>query len=187
MPETVKQKLGFLVAAMMMVAALAVLNIGSPAGAQAKPCGSGGGGGGGNPTSSPSPSPTESEEPFPPSIPPILPEETESESPSPTETTGGEARNCSSDISLKYKNKTFSGSVKSQEDECEVGRKVVLKKKKKGRDRTIETTLTSRKGAYEMPVAKAKGKYYTKTPKENVSADDGPVNCGAAKSNTVKV
>ena len=181
MPETVKQKLGFLVAAMMMVAALAVLNIGSPAGAQAKPCGSGGGG---NQTSSPSPSPTESEEPFPPSIPPIIPEETE-ESPSPTESTGGGARNCSSEISLKYKSKTFSGSVKSQEDECEVGRKVILKKKKKGRDRTIETTVTNRKGAYEMPVAKAKGKYYTKTPKEKVTAD-GPVNCGAAKSNTVK-
>jgi hypothetical protein len=183
MPETVKQKLGFLVAAMMMVAALAVLNIGSPAGAQAKPCKSGGGG---NQTSSPSASPTETEEPFPPSIPPIIPEETESESPSPTETTGGGARNCSSDISLKYKGKTFSGSVKSPEDECEVGRKVLLKKKKKGRDRTIETTVTNRKGGYEMPVAKAKGKYYTKTPKEKVTSDDGPVNCGAAKSNTVK-
>jgi hypothetical protein len=182
MPETVKQKLGFLVAAMMMVAALAVLNIGSPAGAQSKPCKSGGGG---NQTSSPSPSPTESEEPFPPSLPPIIPEETESESPSPTESTGG-ARNCSSEISLKYKGNTFSGSVKSQEDECEVGRKVVLKKKKKGRDRTIETTVTNNKGSYEMPV-KAKGKHYTQTPKEKVAAEDGPVNCGAAKSDTVKV
>jgi hypothetical protein len=184
MPETVKQKLGFLVAAMMMVAALAVLNIGSPAGAQAKPCKSGGGG---NQTASPSPSPTESEEPFPPSLPPIIPEETESESPSPTASTGGDARNCSSDISLKYKGKEFSGSVQSQEDECEVGRKVLLKKKKKGRDRTIETTVTNNKGSFSMPVNKAKGKYYVQTPKEKVAADDGPVNCGAAKSDTVKV
>lgn len=183
MPETVKQKLGFLVAAMMMVAALAVLNIGSPAGAQAKPCGSGGGG---NQTSSPSPSPTESEEPFPPSLPPIIPGDDETESPSPTPS-GGAARNCSSDISLRYKNKTFSGSVKSQEDECEVGRKVLLKKKKKGRDRTIETTVTNNKGSFEMPVNKAKGKYYAQTPKEKVAADDGPVNCGAAKSDTVRV
>ena len=182
MPETVKQKLGFLVAAMMMVAALAVLNIGSPAGAQAKPCKSGGG----NQTSSPSPSPTESEEPFPPTLPPIIPGDEETESPSPTETTGA-ARNCSSDISLRYKGGEFSGSVKSPEDECEVGRKVLLKKKKKGRDRTIETTLTNNRGAYEMPANKAKGKYYTQTPKEKVSADDGPVNCGAATSDTVKV
>lgn len=183
MPESVKQKLGFLVAAMMMVAALAVLNIGSPAGAQAKPCKSGGGGG--NPTSSPSPSPTESEEPFPPSLPPIIPGEEETESPSPTPTSG-EARNCSSSISLKYKSKTFSGAVSSQEKECEVGRKVLLKKKKKGKDRTIETTVTNNKGSYEMPVTKAKGKYYTQTPKEKVAAEDGPVNCGAAKSDTVK-
>ena len=182
MAESLKQKLGFIVAAVMMVAALGVLNLGSPAGAQSKPCKSGGGNG----TASPSPSPSESEEPFPP-IPPIFPEESES-SPSPTESSG-EPRNCSSKISLKYKtsSKEFSGKVTSQEDACETGRQVKLKKKKKGRDRTVDTTVTNGGGSYDMQVARAKGKYYTQTPLQRVPSNDGRVNCGAAKSATIKV
>src|SRR5687768_16360384 len=97
MAESLKQKLGFLVAIGMMIAALAVLNLGTPAGAQSKPCKSGGGGG----TASPSPTETEEPEPFPPSLPPILPGEEET-SPSPTESSGA-ARNCSSQITLNYK------------------------------------------------------------------------------------
>ena len=191
MAESLKQKLGFVVAAIMMVAALGVLNLGTPADAQSKRCGSGGGG---NQTSSPSPTPTEDEEPFPPELPPIIPGEDESESPSPTPTSG-QARNCDSGITLNYngpnrknpERREFAGRVSSQEDECKVGRKVILKKKKKGRDRTIEATVTSKKGSYRMPVKRANGVYYAKTPKERVAADDGPVICGAARSNFAKV
>lgn len=183
MAESLKQKLGFIVAALMMVAALGVLNLGSPADAQSQPCKSGGG------TGSPSPSPSESEEPFPPPLPPILPEDPE-ETPSPTETTGGEPRNCSSKISLNHKggrNHRFSGKVTSQEDACETGRKVLLKKKKKGRDRTVDTTVTNGNGSFEMELRRAKGKYYARTPLERVASDDGRVNCGAAKSDVVRV
>ena len=191
MAESIKQKLGFVVAAMMVAAALAVLNVGSPAGAQQQRCGDGGGGGGGGGTPSASPSPTESEEPFPPiTIPPIIPEETESSSPSPTETSSA-ARKCSSDISLNYQGPTkkkpsrrsFSGKVTSAEDECEVGRKVTLKKGKK----TVDTTLTNNKGGFKMPANRADGKYFVETPKENVVDEDGRINCGAAKSKTVTV
>jgi hypothetical protein len=194
MAESIKQKLGFFVAAMMVAAALAVLNLGSPAGAQQQGCGDGGGGGGGGGgTPSASPSPTESEEPFPPSLPPILPEESES-SPSPTETSNA-ARKCNSDISLNYQGPTkkkpsrrqFTGKVSSAEDECEVGRKVTLKKQKSGADRTVDTTVTNNKGGFKMPAKRANGKYYVETPKENVVDDDGRISCGAAKSKTVKV
>lgn len=189
MAESLKQKLGFVVAAMMMVAALGVLNLGTPADAQSKRCKPDGGG---NQTASPSP--TESEEPFPPELPPVIPGDDESESPSPTPTTG-RARNCDSGISLNYngpnrknpERREFAGRVSSQEDECKVGRKVILKKKKKGRDRTIEATVTRKKGSFRMPVKRANGVYYAKTPRERVAADDGPVICGAAKSNFVKV
>lgn len=189
MAESIKQKLGFVVAAMMVAAAVAVLNLGSPAGAQQQGCGGGGGGGGGGGTPSASPSPTESEEPFPP-IPPIPPEEPESSSPSPT-ASGGATRKCSSDISLNYQGPTkkkpsrrqFTGKVTSAEDECEVGRKVILKKGKK----TVDTTVTNNKGGFKMPANRADGKYYVETPKENVVDDDGRISCGADKSKTVTV
>lgn len=191
MAESVKQKLGFVVAALMVVAALAVLNLG-PAGAQAKGCDPDGGGGGG--TASPSPSPTESEEPFPPPIPPIIPEESET-SPSPTNTAGG-ARECDSKINLNYNGPTrknparrqFSGRVQSAEDACETGRKVLLKKDaRKGRDRTVDTTLTNDRGSYKIPVKRANGKYYAQTPQEKVAGDDGRVTCGGARSKPVRV
>jgi hypothetical protein len=190
MGESVKQKLGFVVAVMMMAAALAVLNLGGPAGAQAKRCGGGGGGGG---TPSASPSPTESEEPFPPSIPPIIPEESES-SPSPTETTSAPQK-CPSKIDLNYQGpsrqkpsrRQFTGKVTSAEDECKVGRKVFLKKEKSGSDKTVETTVTNNRGSYKIPVKGADGRYYAQTPKENVVGDDGRFACGAAKSKTVTV
>lgn len=190
MAENIKQKLGFVVAAMMVIAGLAVLNLGS-AGAQAKACGDGGGGGGGTPSASPSP--TEPEEPFPPPLPPIIPEETESPSPSPSASDG--PRKCSSDITLNYQGpskkkparRQFSGNVKSAEDECEKGRKVILKKLKKGKDKTVDATVTDPKGGYKIPVARANGRYYSQTPKDNVVTRDGRVTCGAAKSKPVKV
>lgn len=188
MAESIKQKLGFVVAAMMVIAGLAVLNLGS-AGAQAKACGDGGGGGG---TPSASPSPTESEEPFPP-IPPIFPEDPETPSPSPSASDG--PRKCSSDITLNYQGpsrkkparRQFAGNVKSAEDECEKGRKVILKKLKKGKDKIVDTTVTDPKGGYKIPVGRANGRYYSQTPKDNVVTRDGRVTCGAAKSKPVKV
>lgn len=194
MGERVKQKLGFVVAAVMMVAALAALNVGAPAGAQQQGCEPSGGG---NETESPSPSPTESEDPFPPSLPPIIPSESESESASPSPSdTQGQNRKCSSEITINYKGpnrekperRVFSGKVKSDEDACEGGRKVILKKDRKGkRDLTIDTTVTNQRGSWSIPVTRANGRYYAKTPKEKVPADDGQVTCGADKSPVVKV
>ena len=192
MAESVKQKLGFVVAALMLVTALGVLNLGTPAGAQSDSCAPDGGGGGGGGTASPSP--TESEEPFPPPLPPIIPEESET-SPSPTNTQGG-ARECDSKISLNYNGPTrsnptrrqFSGRVQSDEDACESGRKVVLKKDRRtGRDRTVDATVTNRRGSYKIPVKRANGKYYAQTPQEKVASQNGRVTCGAARSKTIKV
>ena len=192
MGESIKQKLGFVVAAMMVVAALAALNLGVPAGAQQNGCTTDGGGNG---TASPSPSPTESEEPFPPSLPPILPEESESASPSPSDT-AGESRTCTSDISINYQGpdrrhperREFSGNVKSGEDACESGRKVFLKKDRRtGRDRTVDTTITNDRGKWRIPVRRANGKYYAKTPQEKVPSQSGGVTCKADRSKAIRV
>lgn len=195
MAESGKQKLGFLVAAMMMVGALAALNLGTPATAQQEACDPDGGGGG-NPSESPSPSPSESEEPFPPSIPPIIPDETESESPSPTETAGGQGRECDSNITIGYRNPyrqegdrpQFYGRVRSQEDACESGRKVLLKKARNGkRDLTVDTTVTNQRGKWRIPAKRANGKFYAKTPQERVPSDQGRVTCGGDRSKGIRV
>ena len=193
MAEGLKQKLGFVVAAMMMIAALGVLNIGGSADAQAKRCKTGGG----NESPSPSPSETEDDGGLPIPIPPIPPggEEEESASPSPSDSDGGPARRCPSEITLNYKGgnkanpgrKLFTGQVKSAEDACESGRSVILKKKKKGRDRTVDTTVTNNKGTYKIPAKKANGKYYSKTPKQNMAPGGDRVICLGDRSNTVRV
>lgn len=189
-----KQKFGFLIATMMMVAALGALNFGTVATAQAERCDADGGGGG-NQTESPSPSPTESEEPFPPSLPPILPDESESATPTPTETSGA-ARRCDSEITINYRGpnrkhperRLFVGRVKSAEDACESGRKVLLKKVRKNkRDRIVGSTVTNQRGAWRVPMNRANGKYYAKIPQEKVPSEEGRVTCGADRSPRIRV
>ena len=199
MSERIKQKLGFVVAAAMVLAGLAVLNVGAGASTAAatecEPDGGGGGGGSPSPSGSASPSPSETEEPFPPTLPPIVPTDEEtSPSPSPSESED-QARRCESEISINYKGpnrknpqrRQFSGNVRSDEDACEGGRKVLVKKKRSGRDRTIDTTVTNDRGRWTVRVARANGRYYASTPQERVASDQGRVTCGADKSPTIKV
>ena len=202
MSERIKQKLGFVVAAAMVLAGVAVLNVGAGAStAAATECEPDGGSGGGESPSpsgsaSPSPSESETEEPFPPTLPPIVPSESESESPSasPSESEG-QARRCESEITINYRGpnrqnperREFSGRVRSDEDACESGRKVLLKKKRPGRDKTVDTTVTNDRGTWRVPVRRANGRYYAQTPQERVASDQGRVTCGAARSTTIKV
>jgi len=196
MAESIKSKLGFVVAAMMMLAALAALNIGSPADAQAQGCeADGGSGGGGNQTESPSPTPTESQEPFPPPILPPEDPESPSPTPTPTETSGG-AQRCDSKITISYRNPyrnegdrpEFVGRVTSDEPACEGGRKVIVKKQRRDRkDLIVDTTVTNRRGKWRVPARRANGKFYAKTPQERVPGDGGRVTCGADRSKTIRV
>ncbi len=194
MSEGIRQKLGFIVAGMMVLAALAVLNIGSTA-SSATECKPDDGGGNGTQSPSPSPSESETEEPFPPSLPPILPSDEESSSsPSPTDTEG-QARRCESEITINYRGpnrerperREFVGKVRSDEDACEAGRKVTLQKVRSGPDKRVDTTVTNDRGAWRLPVQRANGKYYAETPQEKVASDDGRVTCGADKSKTIRV
>ena len=196
MSESVKQKFGFIVAACMVLAGVAVLNVGASTAAATECEPDGGGGGGGGESPSPSPSPSDTEEPFPPSLPPILPTDDETTaSPSPSESDDGQARRCASEISINYRGpnrknperREFSGRVRSDESACESGRRVLVKKKKPGRDRTVETTVTNDRGSWKAPVSRANGRYYASTPQERVASDQGRVTCGAAKSTTIKV
>lgn len=194
MSESIKQKLGFFVAALMVVAALGVLNLGATArsSTECTPDDDGGGGGG---TESPSPSPSESDDPFPPSLPPILPTDEEtSASPSPSDTEG-QARRCDSEITINYRGpnrerpqrREFVGKVRSDEEACESGRRVILRKVRSGPDRRVDTTVTNDRGAWRIPVRRANGRYYAQTPEERVASDEGRVTCGADRSKTIRV
>ena len=192
MAENTRPKLGFVIVAGLMMASLAVLNLGTANSAlstECEPTGSGGGGGG---TGSPSPSPSDSEEPFPPSfppsLPPIIPGESESPSASPSESEGS-PRRCDSEITIGYKsgNSEFAGAVRSDENECESGRRVTLKKKRPGPDQKVGQTVTNQRGRWEIRVPDAKGRYYAKTPKQSVTSDEGRVVCGGARSATEPV
>ena len=193
MSESIKQKFGFVVAALMVVAALGVLNIGATARSSTecephgdpKP----------NPSGSASPSPTESDDPFPPSLPPILPTDEEtSASPSPSDSEG-QARNCGSEITINYKGpnkqypgrREFTGHVRSDEEACEAGRKVILKKHKSGPDQRVDTTVTNDNGRWRIPINRANGRYYARTPQEKVASDSGRVTCGADRSKSITV
>ena len=186
----------------MVLSAVAVLNVGSPALSASTECEPDGGGGGGGesptPSGSASPSPsTSSPAPFPPTLPPILPTASSS-SPSPTasDTGGGGARKCDSEITIKYQRPNlerpgrdkFYGNVRSDEEACEGGRQVIVKRAKAGRDATFDRTVTNNRGRWTVPGKGAKkGRYYAKTPEERVASDQGRVTCGADRSRSVRV
>jgi hypothetical protein len=193
-----------LVVALAMAAAVILLNTGTiPSSAAAAECG-GGGGGGGTPSGTPtaSPSSTGGGGVNPTSILTNLPGGGGSSSapPSGTPTSsptsgGGGSVDCSSKITIKFdpagpqegSKASFFGKVTSDSSTCIKGRNVVVKKDAR-RDKTVGTTVTNRKGVWRVPVRKAEGKYYAKTPARRIVEKDGTeVNCGAAKSKSIKV
>jgi hypothetical protein len=102
---------------------------------------------------------------------------------------------CASKISIKYNppgpqegaKAGFSGKVTSDSNVCIKGRNVIVKRDA-AKDKTVGTTVTNAKGAWKVPIQKAEGKYYAKTPARRVvSSDDTVYECGAAKSKSISV
>jgi hypothetical protein len=103
---------------------------------------------------------------------------------------------CDSAVTIKYDppgpqegaKAGFSGAVKSGSATCIKGRNVLVRRDAGRRDKTVGTAVTNKKGKWKLPVQKASGKYYASTPSRRVVEKDGTeVNCGAAKSKTIKV
>lgn len=129
-----------------------------------------------SPTASPSATPTSRQAPEPVmSTHGATPTASPSESPvtSPPEST----RKCESKITLSYNGnrQRFSGEIRSDESACERGRRVMLKKdRRKGRDRTVATTVTNRRGRYQIPLPDRRGtRFYSKTPRQTVPTRGG--------------
>ena len=183
------RRVGLASALVLLVGSIAVLNFGGiiPAG-QANGCAGGGG--------SPSPSPSESEGGLPTDILTELPGGGESESPSGSPSPGGSQR-CKTKLTIAYNEGsnatekdprgTFKGKVKSEAAQCKKARRVIVKKAKKGRDRTIGNTTSNRRGAWRVPSRAAKGRYYAKAPKAQVTSQGTETTCLADRSRTIRV
>ncbi len=84
------------------------------------------------------------------------------------------------ELTIKGPNGDFSGKIKSDEQECETGRKVTVFKKKPGKDKKVGDD-TSDSGKWSTGNSgEKKGKFYAK-----VGSDFGI--CEKAKSKTIEV
>ena len=149
---------------------------------------------GGSGQASPTPTPTESEDPgpvpteVPSDLPVPIPGETESPSPTPSPTSGGEER-CRSEIGIRYdlERTRFSGGVRSDKAACERGRRVILKlDRSSGKDRTVGTTTTNRRGKWAITHVGRGKRYYAKTPRQTVVSAGQDVICLGDRSPSIR-
>ena len=139
-----------------------------------------------SPSKSPSASPSKSPSP------------SSSPSPSPSITIPPTDEKRNTNVTIGYRAGAFRGSVFSSTsssprpiqnkaaaaDQCERGRKVVLKQKKAGRDPVIGRTKTNKKGKWKV-VSKAHGKFYAKAKKKTFTKSGTKVICKPDTSRTI--
>ncbi len=197
MTERRMSLIGFGLTIAVIVGAVALLNVGVvPADTAAAAECKGGGGDGESPSSTPSPSssPTEEDDGLPITIPPPGEEDTSTSAQptgSPSEPDRPEQQRCPTKVTIDSKRAgatraatEFFGRLKSPENMCERGRRVLLKKDRKtGKDRTVGETLSKRSGKWTIRERRAKGRYYALAPKERRPR----VICLKGRSKTIKV
>ena len=149
---------------------------------------------GGSGQATPTPTPTESEDPgpvpteVPSGLPVPIPGQTETASPTPSPTSGGDER-CRSEITIRYdlERTRFSGAVRSDKASCERGRRVILKlDRASGKDRTVGTTTTDRRGRWAVTQVGRGKRYYAQTPRQKVVGPGGNVICLGDRSRSIR-
>lgn len=92
-----------------------------------------------------------------------------------------------SDISIAYRQGSFEGRVSSDRARCESGRKVTLKRVKKGKDAAAGRDRTNRKGKYGVRERNARGRYYAQVArKQYAGRNNKTIVCKAARSRTIR-
>ena len=97
-----------------------------------------------------------------------------------SETTSVQERDEASNISIRYSKRRnrFRGSVGSAEQECQVGRRVTVKKVRRGRDAVMGRTLTNDLGNWTLRKKVRRGRFYANVAKKTFVASNGDtVNC----------
>jgi len=80
---------------------------------------------------------------------------------------------------------SFEGAVRSSDGSCEQGRKVVVKRAKKGPDRVVGRDVTDQSGAYRVPAQNPSGRFYA-IPTKKAGGATGAGNCLKARSKRVR-
>jgi hypothetical protein len=96
---------------------------------------------------------------------------------------GAEASKVASRVTIKGR---FKGRVRSPVRNCKSGRKVVVKKVRRGRDPAVGKDRTNRKGAWRMPKRRAKGRFYAVAKKRRYTSGGTTIVCKAARSKRVR-
>lgn len=120
----------------------------------------------GSPTASPSPSPTASPTPSP--VPTVR---------------------VASTITIRHSNRPhrFKGRVRSERRRCRSGRRVVVKKVRRGPDRTVARDTTNRRGKWAKAHRKGRrGRYYAIARRKTFSTPNANVVCRRARSRTIR-
>lgn len=154
----------------------------APASGSASPTGS----------ATPSRSPSASRTPTPtPSSPSPRPTQSSSPSPSPSGSTPPppSVQEADSDISIAYdaRRNSFKGRVTSGKARCETGRRVTIKKVKKGKDATAGRDRTNRRGKWSLRERNPRGRYYAKVAEKSYAGNNNrTIICKAARSRTIR-
>ncbi|MGH2808034.1 MAG: hypothetical protein ACRDKT_12255 [Actinomycetota bacterium] len=113
-------------------------------------------------------------------------------SPSPTETTGppvsaSETRFTSFNYTRRGRNR-FRGRIDSDFERCDRNRAINIKKVRRGRDRTVASARTDRRGRFQAFERRARGRYYAIARAKTITRRDGSqVDCLRARSRTIRV
>jgi hypothetical protein len=137
-------------------------------------------------TSSPtsqSPSPSRSPSPSPSRT-------TQSPTPSSTQTTPPppSLQEVDSRITIAHRREGFLGRVSSRNNRCERRRRVVLKRVKRGRDKTVSRDLTNRRGKWKIRMPNPRrGRYYaTVNAKSFAGRNNRTIRCKRARSRRIR-
>ena len=95
---------------------------------------------------------------------------------------GGVGGNVKSTITISG---SFQGQVNSSDAACEQGRRVVVKRAKRGPDRVVGRDVTDQSGAYQIPANNPSGRFYAVATKKAGGATGGG-SCLKARSKRVR-
>jgi hypothetical protein len=96
---------------------------------------------------------------------------------------GKGATKVKSRVSIKRK---FQGAIKSAVGKCKKGRKVAIKKVRKGRDKVVARDKTNKRGKYKVRKRKVHGRFYSVAKRKKITAKGGTVVCKSGRSKTVR-
>jgi hypothetical protein len=95
----------------------------------------------------------------------------------------GNATKVGSTVKLR---RTLKGNVRSTVKQCKKGRKVVVKKVRKGKDSVRGKDRTNRRGVFKVRPRKSKGRFYAVAKKKKFTSGGTPIVCKKAKSRRIR-